>query len=196
MSNIQKQQTVVTAATPTTKENMETKAAPASTKPLAQMVQPVTPVAKTPDCHSGNVFVFGYNLNDVKVEFYGGGTMRRSIHTADMILLALQSSDYGDAAPLSFKGGSIPQRACHQHVHSRWRRTRLPAGFLVGAVRRVQSPGTRGTRQEAEGAGALCWWARQDRRGAVRSGSSGQCLPRARPSGLDTSALLQESSRD
>ena len=79
---------------------------PAAANPLATMVAP--PAPKAPECHVGNVFVFGYDLNGVKVEFYGGGTMRSSVHTADMILVALQSTDYGDIAPVSFKGLSMP----------------------------------------------------------------------------------------
>lgn len=86
---------------------------PVSTNPLATMVAPATPKV---ECHTGNVFVFGYDLNGVRVEFYGGGTMRNSVHTADMILVALQSTDYGDVPPMTFKGLSMPSLDKYRNV--------------------------------------------------------------------------------
>jgi hypothetical protein len=72
--------------------------------------------AKAPECHNGNVLVFSYELHGVKVEFYGGGTLRGSMHTPDMVLIALQGTDYGDVAPVSFKGLSMPSLDKYRNV--------------------------------------------------------------------------------
>lgn len=92
---------------------------PAATNPLAQMVQPpVNKPAYTPpaECHKGNVFAFSYTLNGAKVEFYGGGTSRWSVHTPDMVLIALQSSDYGDVPAITLRGLSMPSLDKYRNV--------------------------------------------------------------------------------
>jgi len=93
-------------------------AAPAVyTAPAAYTTSSVAaPVKPAPPCHTGNVHVFDFQRGDLVVEVWGGGTLHSSVHTVDFILLALQSNDDGDCAPVRLKGLAMPRLAKYSQL--------------------------------------------------------------------------------